>query len=32
MDAAILPLAGGETCIELAQPTVPGSAAASSAG
>lgn len=28
MDAAILPLPDGETCIELAQPTVPGSAAA----
>ncbi len=28
MDAAILPLAGGETCIELAQPTSPGTAAA----
>lgn len=28
MDAAILPLTGGATCIELAQPTVPGSAAA----
>jgi methylmalonyl-CoA/ethylmalonyl-CoA epimerase len=28
MDAAILPLLGGHTCIELAQPTVAGSAAA----
>ena len=28
MDAAILPLADGETCIELAQPTTPGTAAA----
>jgi methylmalonyl-CoA/ethylmalonyl-CoA epimerase len=28
MDAAILPLTGGHTCIELAQPTVAGSAAA----
>jgi catechol 2,3-dioxygenase-like lactoylglutathione lyase family enzyme len=27
MEAAILPLPGGETCIELAQPTGPGSAA-----
>ncbi len=27
MDAAILPLTGGHTCIELAQPTVAGSAA-----